>query len=492
MATTVLTGADRKLPLFGIPILAILGFVIGYYVDAISTKTLMFVIIGGMGFSVLLLPYEWAIRLLFVYLGIEGMAKLLTNYNPVVHVGSDLLIMALTGRWFITFMVSRAELPADRLPLIGLFGAHFAWFLIEFCNPYGIGLIPSLAAAKMYIDPVLLFAYGYYLTRSLKDAHWFMAPWVFTVFLQIVTGLYQAYIGPSSVTGLHPQYIRALKLIDGPFRPFGTTHLPGVPAIFIYMTMPFLVYFVARTKSNVIRLLMIAMIPSAIFLMILCQVRSAMIKATIGVALFLLLGFRGAPLHIRRRIMLAVPVLALVLVTAIPYLTARWSKESSDTDKAVQRSLTILDYNKVSSARGGAMGRFTDLVATVPFGAGLSRAGAAANAFQDQIAVNPFYSHSFFADNFWIAVMSEMGLPGLLIMDALVLGILIRGFLVISRLSNQDLAPLPAAIFAALASIVAGFPGAEGLLYNPEAPFFWFFAGLLLAFPRLDMTQRSG
>ena len=52
------------------------------------------------------------------------------------------------------------------------------------------------------------------------------------------------------------------------------------------------------------------------------------------------------------------------------------------------------------------------------------------------------------------------------------------------RISSPALAMI--AILASLGSIIIGSYGAETILYNPEAGFFWFFSGVILKLPHLE------
>jgi hypothetical protein len=476
--------------LLGLATLWACALALGYSYESFSLKALVVVFLAIVGGGVLAMPYRWAIQLLFVYLGFEGMAKLLSGYNPVVHVGADLLVMALTARWFLTFLLARKDLPRERLPLIWLFGAHFTWFLIEFVNPFSLGLFPSLAATKIYVNMLLLFAYAYYLTRDAKDAHRFMVPWMVVATVQVITGLYQAWLGPMSVLHLSPLYAVQLKKYEGfSFRPFGTTNQPGAPAIFVYLAIPFCVYFMIRTRSWLLRLYLAALLPMMGLLMVFCQIRSAIIKGTVGTAAFLVLGMTQASNEARKKILIAVPIIAAVLVFGLPQLTGRWTNDENNYGEAVDRTLTILDYNKVSEARSGASDRILSYAIRVPLGAGLSRTGSAAGKFEDLISNDPWFPGGFFTDNFWAATIAEIGIPGSAILTLLVLTILARGFSQMRRMHDPDLAALAAVILCSLGMVVLGLWGSEGLLYNPESAYFWFFSGLLLKLPVIDQER---
>jgi hypothetical protein len=468
-------------------LLCVFALVLGYFLDTVGPRTLFFAAVPVLGLLLLGLSYSWAVRLLFVFLCFEGMAKLMTNYNPMVHVGADILILTLTARWFLVFLLRRQSLPALRPPLMPLFAAHFCWFAIQFANPYSLGLIPSLAATKLYVTMLFLYWFGFYLATSAAEVRKFMAVWVLICTIQAVTSLYQARVGPASVLSLSPLYAAALdKFGTFAFRPFGTTNQPGGPSVPIFLAMPIVVFFLVRSRTWLARAFLIALIPAAIAALAFCQVRSAILKTMIGVSGFLVLGFRHAAPQTRKRILALVPVAAAALFVALPAITGSWVSEREENQAAINRSLSLFDIDTAKRARSGAAERITTFAAQVPLGAGLSRTGAAAGKFWDLIVADPYFPQGFFADNFWAAVIAEMGIPGAAILTALLFGVLIRGLRSLRRMRDPELTAQGAVIVASLGMIVAGLWGAEGVLYNPEASFFWFFSGVLMRLPTLE------
>ena len=467
------------------------SFFLGYFMDSISFKFILLLVFGLVAVCVFTLPYRWAIRILFFYLGFEGMAKILSGYNPVVHVGSDLLVVGLTAKWFLTFLMKREKLPEYKPPLLVLFGAHLVWFLIEFANPYSLGLIPSLAGAKVYITMALLYAYGFYLCNDLKEIRWFMGIWVFIGAIQVITSLHQAAIGPSSVLMISSNYAEPLRKFRGyAFRPFGTTALAGGPAVFIFLMGPFLLYFLIHTRSILLKIFLALLIPSAIVAIAFCQVRSALIKIMIGSALFILLGFTRASREVKKRIFFSVPAVALVLIFLLPKLTAHWIEYQGENAMALERTMSTFDATKISGARAGAFERMVAAAIQVPLGAGLSRTGAAAGKFADLIERDPFFPNGFFGDNFWASVISEIGIPGALIITLIIGMVLTRGALGLKQIKNPEISTIQAVVLSSLIMIVFGLWGAEAILYNPEAAFFWFFSGVLMRLPDLDTESR--
>ena len=457
---------------------AVVGFGIGFGLDLLTFKVALLVLFGVVAGLVVSLPYAWSLRVLFVYLGFEGMAKLLTGYNPVVHVGADLLVGALTLRWIAALLLKKTEVSHRPLPLLPLLVAHFAWYLIQFANPFSIGLIPSLAGAKVYVTMVLLYAFGFHLAKDLREVRLFMLAWVAVLAIQVVTGLAQSALGPASVLAISPNYAEPLRKFDASyaFRPFGTTNLPGAASLYVSLGTAFVLYFLITARSWLAKWSIAFLIPGAVALVLLCQVRATFLKVLVGTALFLVLVALRASVRARRAIFVSIPVAAAFLFVSLPYVTDRWVEDR----RGIDRTLSLFDPTAVSSARSGTADRVMMFAERVPLGAGLSRTGAAAGKFWWENQRDPFFPRGFFTDNFWAATVAEIGIPGSAILTAIILSILWIGIRGILRIADPERRTVMIALLVPLATIVMGLWTAEGLLYNPEAAFFWFFSGALM------------
>ena len=79
---------------------------------------------------------------IFAYLSIEGLLKLLSNYNRIVHVGIDIIVLSVAAAWAVDAIVMRrARLP--RLPWAPLILAYAAWIVLEVFNPTAPGCCPA-------------------------------------------------------------------------------------------------------------------------------------------------------------------------------------------------------------------------------------------------------------------------------------------------------------------------------------------------------------
>ena len=461
-----------------------LVFLVALLHDQIGFKFFTMAALSVVGFAILLLPINWSVRLLMFYLGFEGLAKVVSNYNPVIHVGVDLLIVAMVSKVLVLMVLGRIKQTESLPPMSPIFIAHFAWFVISIANPYAINIVASIAGAKVYVTGFLLFFFGYYLAKNRKEIKVAMGIWIFVVTIHCITGLIQAKYGVASLIAIHPRYAyqwRNFAAEGRAFRPFGLTNQPGAPSIYIFLSMSFLYYFIIATKKKYLKLALLALIPLFITMLFLCQVRQQLLKT-----ILLSIAFGGAYLVTRkvqispRALMSGLASLGVIagIILLTPDLLEVVVNIFPDAERAIERTESLFDYERISQARHSPWGRLMKYLVAFPFGAGLSRTGSAAGVFSKYITEDdPFGKGFFFSDNFWIAVAIDLGFPGVILLTGLIGWIFFRGIKYLKQYYDRDDQLLHIAIYAGLFGSGLGMYGAEAMLYNPEQIYFWFFAG---------------
>lgn len=452
---------------------------------AVSTLALILTIM-------VVIPMKWSLFVCLIYIGFEGVLKIISDYNPVVHIGSDILVILLFLRALSRAFTRGNPLPGYLPPLMALFIFHFTWVIITLFNPYSLGFIPSIAGSKIYVTMPLLFFFGYYLCENVDDFHFFVRGFILVALAHTAFGLYQGMIGPSSVLSLHPRYAIQLEMYkDSAFRPFGLTNLPGGPAIYLSSALPLTIYYALRSKS-LFRLFLFGFCAAALSLIMLCQVRSALLKTILGTGIFLT-GYLSISIRSKGRERIgigAVVVAALILVIAMPKITNYSSEQSESNKVAIERTLSLFDYDKIKHARRGTWDRFVTYLGEVPFGAGFARVGASAGAFKN--TYDPYFKpYYFFADNFWIACLVEVGLPGMFVLTLILFSVVGKGFSIGTKLRSQQHRLAAYAILAVVVPLIVGLYGSEGILYNPDASFFWLLSGILLKLPRMEHAAHK-
>ena len=465
--------------------IGLLVFGLSLFHQFLGLKALTISLLLVVGVIIIASPTRWSIRILFFYLGFEGLAKIVSNYNPVIHVGGDLLVVALVSKTLFLMTLGRIKQTEPLPPLSNLIFVHFAWFIITIANPYSLGIVPSLAAAKIYVTMVMLYFFAFYLFKDRREIKIIMGIWVLVTTIHCLTGLYQASVGPQSVLQIHPGYASILKKYGSyAFRPVGLSNLPGNPAIFVFLSISFLLYFAFSAKKIAMKVLLFGMTPIWIILSLLCQIRSALLKTIVAASI--LIGFyflqNLGQMSAKSLQKLGIATLALLtLFFAVPSFIKSAESTLPDAARAFERSFTLFDIDKVKKARKNTGKRLWKYAMKAPLGAGLSRTGAASGKFKHLINSpdDPFGNY-FFADNFWIATVVDLGIPGMFILTLIIFSIILRGFLMCRTLWPTEDQLLHVALLAGLFASVVGMYGAEAMLYNPEAAYFWFFAGALV------------
>ncbi len=469
-------------------------FALGLTFDQIGFKAFSLIAMGITLAGIIAAPLEASLFLVIVFIWFQGFLKIISNFHPFIHVGADITVIALLVKVLFQNFGQKKKAP----PLTWLFVLHFFWIFIVLFNPYSLGLIPSLAGSKIYISMFLLYFFGYYLTNSLKDVKKLFVLFAVLGAIQTFFTIYQGLRGPSSVLSLHPAYrIPLAKMGQYSFRPFGLTNLPGGPSVYIYMLLPILAYFIYYTRSHWMRFLAVALIPLVGVALFMCQIRSAIAKAVIAMVLFIFsLSTSRLPISLSRRLMnlAGTATLGCLIAYAMISILGYSTDSYEDNARSIERSLTTFNLDSMSTARRGNLDRFIRYAGEVPLGAGFSRVGAAAGAFSDLQKTDPHFTPGhFFSDNLFILLVIEIGIPGMLIVTAMILCILYLGFRVWrTEVRPQILGP-QMAILSSLAAIALGSYGAEGIVYNPESCFFWLFAGVMMAMrdPKFAIEDQS-
>lgn len=444
--------------------------------------------------SVLMLEPENMLKVYFVFLLFDGMLKIVSNYHPIVHVASDLLLIAVLLRCFqrpvlLTdhHMIYKTNLIFSALLLFWL------WVGVQFLNPWGLGLLPSLSSLKMYVVPMLIFFVVTFFMRSrdIEKAIFFI------VILALIEGLLSYFEWTSDgnfLISLHPRY-KATFIDTFPgqlYRPFGTTAMPGAASVWMFHgTMAALVALTIVTQnirdiSKKARwfwgIVATTFIPIAIGVAIICQVRSLVLRTVLlvlaGLLIFSMRQKRLLPLFVMAFLSLlaAFVIFDVNLFPASSSSNAAEPMTASSKNEAVLNRLSSLTNRSVwENSRSGGFEKIEQLSEYTILGIGLARTGAAAGQWKDVINEQTHFGLNWsFTDSLYRSLFTEIGFGGL-ISYLVMIGVCI--WLLYS--SPGPFASLTAAYVAVM--LIAGF-GSEGVLYQPDASLFWFFIGAAIRY----------
>ena len=441
---------------------------------------------------------------IFAYLSIEGLLKLLSDYNRVVHVGIDIIVLAVATAWILEAVVRRrAQLP--RLPWTGLIVAYAAWIVLETMNPYSPGLLPSLAAFKTHLTMIPLYFIGAAVVRSRRDVVLLCVGLSAIALVPFVSALAQYAAGPQSVLDLSPRFWQNISFYHE-WRPFGTSAVPGGASVFAFLATPLaLLLLLAPEQRAWVRWLAGLTVALAAGTFIVSGVRQMILGCALAILVMAaLLVARG-----RSRGLVGVVFVGLMGTAAYagiqawltPLSTEAVRKYAAAPDiwrerNVVDRLFTMTKTGTYFEARQGAPAAIWHRATHYPFGAGLGRTGSGAGTFVTEINADPrsaaIEREVGWSDNFFADEIVEAGLPGVLIWTTILAGLVVGAV----RLARRTRDPFTASAAAAIAGLFFTYFviswGSQPLLANPTLAYFWLLAGVLAALRRMDAEAPAG
>ncbi len=450
------------------------------------------ILLTGAVTAFMLVPIGALFPFYLTYLLFEGAVKILSNYNPALHVGSDVILLATVWRLYQRKngqpdIAKTDDATAADLRVATVFFALFwIWVAVQFFNPVGIGILPSVASLKLHLVPYLCFFIVCFLLsekETLNLAYWVLG----LVFFEAAFAFFDWFVGVEFLSFISPRYMATYWafLKGGPYRPFGTCALPGQPAVWV--AHGFVMLFIAvyhrgqalQTASKGAvewwkRWWWAALYPVlGTVVLLVCQIRVVLIRAVI----LCLAGLAVQGKKHGTAVLIASVILGYWLV-AMP--AAKGTQDdverpgiSGRVDGVLSRFSTLKSADTYKKARGGTWA-FDELWRRAGFtatGIGLSRVSASSLPWTDRIRENPYFGAEWgFTDNLMLAVFTELGVFGL---GSYLLLLVSLALLLLKRSG-----PIPKLVgFYILLQLAAGY-ASEGLLYQPEASVFWTTVGI--------------
>jgi hypothetical protein len=437
------------------------------------------------------------------YLEVEGFLKLVSNYNGVVHVGLDIIVLSVTAWTVLAGVVSRrARLPD--LPWVRLILLYVVWLLLELANPYSAGLIPSLASYKVHLTMIPLYFLVAATLKTPTDVTRFIYGLALLALIPYVAALAQYALGPSSILDLS---VRARQNISyyHEWRPFGTSAVPGGSSVMAFLVTPLAVVLLAAPKEwPRMRLVATLSVALAAGVFIVSGVRQVFLGCVLALVIMATLGLsrgrgRGA-LALVFAFGLGAGAYVAVQTFLKPMATEAVRTERNIPDiwrqgDVTKRLLTLSHASTYANARANPLAGIALRLTRYPFGAGLGRTGSAAGAFQGTLTSDAqgarIQREVGFSDNFFADMLVEVGIPGLVMLTTILVGMLVGA----ARLALQARDPVIVTTSAAIAGLLFAFLamswGSQPLLGNPITAFFWVLAGMLAAMRRMEAQAAA-
>lgn len=439
--------------------------------------------------------------LILGYLSIEGFLKLLSNYNRVVHVGLDIIVLSLALVLVLqAVMQRRAHL--DELPYTRLILVYAVWMILQLLNPFSPGLVQSIASFKTHLTMVPLYFLGATLFEKPKDIIKFILGITLISCVPYGMALVQYALGPSSVLDLSPRFWQNISYYHE-WRPFGTSAVPGGSSVFAYMITPLALVLLVVPARNMIKPLAMMSIALAMGTFVVSGVRQVFLGCVLAILVM-------AALQLSRRRGRAAFVVALAVAISAgayvgvqtflrPLATEAVARDPFSPDiwrerDVTTRLMTLTNTQTYRDARDNPMTTIIYRARHYPFGAGLGRTGSAAGAFQKQIAQNAESMKvqadvGWTADNFWADMIVEGGVPGAIMLTWILFGMLYRAFKLSREAADPTISTTAAALAGFYFSIAIMSWGSQPLLGNPITAYFWFLSGMCAAMQRMEARE---
>ncbi len=430
-----------------------------------------------------------ALVVLFIYLSVEGMLKLLSAYHPVVHIGMDIALYLVLGVW-VAGAVARRESRLPRVPFAMVLVLHVAWVMALVFSPYTESLIIGVASWKVHLTMIPLYFLGYMVAEDQDAPRVFLRGitvfWCFAFLLTIL----QYTGGPGGPFDLGDIYIQRLEGFHE-WRPFGTGALPGSQAVFAFLALPFALALVLRGDYRLRDPWIVFTIAGSLIVFFISGGRQVFLGSLIAVLTIVALQMvrgRGRAAFVLLALLVAVVGAWIVVQEYVQPVAQRAIARATDVPEIwrsqapADRFQELLNPNVYRTARRGGLRLITDRVKAFPFGAGLGRTGSAASQFQDELTESPLgrmiQERYGFADNYFAAMLVETGIPGTIMLTGIVMGLLVLAIR-LSRVDDQADAALGALVAGYLVALLVMSWGSQPLLANPTQAFFWVMGGMM-------------
>ena len=431
-----------------------------------------------------------AIILFFCYLTVEGLLKLMSGYHPFVHIGADIVLWSLIAVWIAKAIAARRP-RVPRVPLATILGLYVVWILMLLFSPYTASLFVGLASLKIHLSMIPLYFIGFVLAKDADAPRRLIRALAMFWFATFIITVLQYVGGPDAFLDLGAVYRQRASYFHE-WRPFGTTSLPGGQSVIAMIALPFGIYLLLRGDHGLKNGLVLATILGSIAVFMVSGVRQVFLGGLIAsLGMIGLQLTRGTGRAARGLVGLA--VLGTVAVIAVQQFMVPAARRSVAEAAGVpdiwrerdafDRFESLLSPETYAKARMGGIQLVWDRVKEAPFGVGLGRTGSAASALQDQLRRDPFNNmlqdRFGFQDNFYAAMLVETGLPGTLLLTAMLVGFCFLSARLARKATNQADSALGALAAGYMLTMLVLSWGSQPLMANPTVAVFWLLGGLV-------------
>lgn len=434
----------------------------------------------------------------FTYVALEGMYKYTTNFSNAIYVIKPLLIVAMGFTWWLVAKRDGKRLISPPLtPLIACLGGIG---FIQAFHPLGGGVAISLATLFLwYIAPTFFY---FLLCNEVKTPAQMRQILFFLLAICSLVSVFTVFQYAVGQEWLQEHLTGYARMVSGSatwfandesgqrvtsFRPASTTATPGAAATWSFIGIMLSCSYVleAGSKERWLRLLMVGVLFINAVALLVTAVRLFVFISVFCIALLLFLTARSVRQVVRN-------LLVLALFSAIAWGGFALSEIFSGGILSVRYAATLSDpVGKFQKDRGQNFAFLPYFVPLYPMGIGFQRSvgdrQTSGPRSQDTIFIGK-NSLEFNRETQFNSVTADLGVPGLLILCALLVSILRFGWKTQRSLqgSSQSMAALVFAILVGHMISLFGGPLLQG------ADYFWLSAALLTLLPSLGPVSWQG
>ncbi|MFA6236645.1 MAG: hypothetical protein WC635_04885 [Bacteriovorax sp.] len=466
----------------------ILAVIVNFTLNFLGSPTLKYLYLIHIAITliaVIFFNFSQILPIILTLFFIEGQGRIIWGNAGWTKVIFDSLVFLSVFKIFISNkkIYNLKGLPKSLLTLISL---HFFWYLFEFSNLESVSYFAVLASSKIYIYPILFFfgltqlEFDTSKDKFQQDLNFFF----FLLGLELALTFYQFYMKDSFILQISPNYQQAMK--DATFaglfyRPFATAFSPGAISSYFFVTVGFLFFKKKSIPGNILKLILIFSLTAAI---ILCQVRSSLIKI---ILIVLLIQIGELVFHrFKAKGFSGIILFSIIMIFGGYYITEKSPmKDDASITYVKDRFSTLGDVKAVQSSRlsfSDFLQIASDKIASKPLGLGPGLTGSVGRLSLEQVKESHFLNIDMLwaNDNLIISLLIDFGIGAIFYLSILMyIFLYFFQYLTIFYLKKaQAEFKILLVCFSSVIAILIGSWGTVGLTYNPESFIFWFFAAL--------------
>ena len=477
-----------RLTLIGVPVALVLLLGFGIPLPFEGPYLLPVLLITAL---IQFLPPRNALLIVLAWGSISGWAKLASQWNPLIYIAIDLLLLAILARWLAVALPEKRSLFGG-VPFARPVFLFMLLTVVLMFSPLTHPII-ALGGIKAYVIPLLIYCLAYQVFTTPQQIQ--RALIVLSVpallvaaytFIQVMTGLQEllVFYSPPDLATFYFQGTLRVDEHTGAlnFRPFSTLQDAGTAAHFnligLFLGIALLGRLTAPSSEKRNRLLpclgaLLALTAGGA--VVISAVRVAWISA-LSAILFLLWLSRG-------RAVALMPLLAVATMGAITF-----AGDSILGQDMLRRALTMTTpVDAFEQSRGfGWWYNNLWMLQNTPFGVGMGKAAPGLGGIERFTSVD----RGFWLpppDNLVGGLLVEVGAPGTLLFLGVVAAILVRATFRVPSLPARERGMALGLTGAVLAIAVTGLAGI-GLFSTPINLYFWTLNAMLM---RLCSSPRS-